>query len=155
MNVISWPKLGPGDVKSTLLQALKSGLGAPLIVIAILGMMIVPVPAIILDMAFTFNIALSLIIILVVIYVMRPLDFASFPTSVLTATLPRAIYLQLPPPKYRVDSLARTHTVGLLQCHTRSDCYSVSHRRLTFRRVPPMRPPSSAPAPLGREWAAC
>ncbi|NVK31450.1 MAG: flagellar biosynthesis protein FlhA [Gammaproteobacteria bacterium] len=89
MNLAAMPKLGKQDVKGILLKALHSGLGAPVIVIAMMGMMIVPMPALVLDLAFTFNIALSLIIMLVVIYVMRPLDFAAFPTVLLVATLLR------------------------------------------------------------------
>jgi len=67
----------------------RSSLGAPAIVIAILAMMVMPLPAIALDLFFTFNIAFSLIIMLVVIYVMRPLEFGAFPTILLMATLMR------------------------------------------------------------------
>lgn len=67
----------------------KNGLGAPILVIVILGMMIVPLPAIFLDVFFTFNISLSLIVLLVVVYTLRPLDFAVFPTVLLVATMLR------------------------------------------------------------------
>lgn len=67
----------------------KNGLGAPVLVIIILAMMIVPLPAIFLDIFFTFNISLSLIVMLVVIYTLRPLDFAVFPTVLLVATMLR------------------------------------------------------------------
>ncbi|MGB0867115.1 MAG: flagellar biosynthesis protein FlhA [Granulosicoccaceae bacterium] len=67
----------------------RSSIGAPAIVIAIMAMMVMPLPAIALDLFFTFNIAFSLIILLVVIYVMRPLEFGSFPTILLVATLMR------------------------------------------------------------------
>lgn len=73
----------------SVLAGFKSSLGAPLIVISILAMMVMPLPAIALDLFFTFNIAFSLIILLVVIYVMRPLEFGSFPTILLVATLMR------------------------------------------------------------------
>ncbi|MDH3609262.1 MAG: FHIPEP family type III secretion protein, partial [Gammaproteobacteria bacterium] len=53
------------------------------------SMMIVPLPPFALDLAFTFNIALALIIILVSIYTLRPLDFAVFPTVLLVATMLR------------------------------------------------------------------
>ncbi len=89
MNLAAMPKFGKQDVKGIFFKALQSGLGAPIIVIAMMGMMIVPMPALALDLAFTFNIALSLIIMLVVIYVMRPLDFGAFPTVLLVATLLR------------------------------------------------------------------
>lgn len=74
---------------NAVLKNIRSGLGAPAIVIAILAMMVMPLPPIALDLFFTFNIAFSLIIMLVVIYVMRPLEFGSFPTILLVATLMR------------------------------------------------------------------
>jgi flagellar biosynthesis protein FlhA len=63
------------------------GLIVPAAVIAMLAMMVVPLPPIMLDMLFTFNICLSLIILLVSIYAQRPLDFVVFPTIILIATL--------------------------------------------------------------------
>ncbi len=65
------------------------GLGAPLIIVLILAMTILPLPPFVLDFLFTFNIALSLIILLVAIYVSRPLDFGVFPSVLLVATLLR------------------------------------------------------------------
>lgn len=65
------------------------GLGAPLLVMAILAMMVIPLPPFILDIFFTFNIALSLIVLLAVVYSLRPLEFAVFPTVILIATLLR------------------------------------------------------------------
>jgi len=65
------------------------GLGAPLLLMSILAMMVVPLPPFLLDIFFTFNIALSLIILLAVIYSQRPLDFAVFPTVILISTLLR------------------------------------------------------------------
>jgi len=65
------------------------GLGAPLLIIMLLAMMILPLPPFILDFFFTFNIALSLIILLVAVYVSRPLDFAVFPSILLVMTLLR------------------------------------------------------------------
>jgi flagellar biosynthesis protein FlhA len=52
-------------------------------------MVILPLPAFLLDIFFTFNIAFSLIILLVVVYTLKPLDFGSFPTVILLATLLR------------------------------------------------------------------
>jgi flagellar biosynthesis protein FlhA len=66
-----------------------SGAGLPLILLAMLSMVVLPLPPIILDGLFTFNICLSLIVILAVVYVMRPLDLAAFPTVLLIATLLR------------------------------------------------------------------
>ena len=70
-------------------NALPKGLGTPLLVIALLAMMIIPLPALMLDMLFTFNIALSLMILMVTVYAKKPLDFAVFPTILLVATLLR------------------------------------------------------------------
>jgi flagellar biosynthesis protein FlhA len=65
------------------------GLGVPLLLIMLLAMVVVPLPPLLLDALFTFNITLSMIIILAVIYVARPLDFAVFPTVLLGVTLLR------------------------------------------------------------------
>ncbi|MBY6186866.1 flagellar biosynthesis protein FlhA [Marinobacter hydrocarbonoclasticus] len=65
------------------------GIGTPLLVLAALAMVILPMPALLLDMLFTFNIALALVVLLVAIYTLRPLDFAAFPTVLLVATLLR------------------------------------------------------------------
>jgi len=65
------------------------GLGAPLLLLSILAMMVVPLSPVVLDLAFTFNIALSIVILLSVVNVMRPLDFSAFPTVLLMATLLR------------------------------------------------------------------
>ena len=59
------------------------------VVLIVLAMMMLPLPAFLLDLLFSFNIALSLVILLAVIYAMRPLELASFPTIVLAATLLR------------------------------------------------------------------
>ncbi|MFK7890281.1 MAG: flagellar biosynthesis protein FlhA [Granulosicoccus sp.] len=66
-----------------------SGLGAPFLVLLMLVMMVLPIPAFGLDVLFTFNIALSLIVLLVAVYTPRPLDFSSFPTVLLVATMLR------------------------------------------------------------------
>ncbi|MDM7857504.1 flagellar biosynthesis protein FlhA [Thiopseudomonas sp. CY1220] len=69
---------------------LKQGnLGVPILLLVILGMMTLPVPPFLLDVFFTFNIALSIVVLLVGVYAMRPLDFAAFPTILLVATLMR------------------------------------------------------------------
>ena len=67
----------------------RNGLGVPVLVMAIIAMMVLPLPAFLLDIFFTFNISLSLIILLAVIYVRRALEFAAFPTVLLGATLLR------------------------------------------------------------------
>jgi flagellar biosynthesis protein FlhA len=67
----------------------RNGLGVPILVMVILAMMVLPLPAFLLDVLFTFNISLSLMVLLAVIYVRRALEFASFPTVLLGATLLR------------------------------------------------------------------
>ena len=64
-------------------------IGTPIVVLATLGMVVLPIPAFLLDVFFSFNIALSLLILLVSVYVNKPLDFAAFPTVLLIATLLR------------------------------------------------------------------
>jgi len=61
----------------------------PTLIIMILTMMILPVPPFLLDLLFTFNIALSIIVLLVSLYTLKPLDFAVFPTVLLLTTLLR------------------------------------------------------------------
>ena len=70
-------------------QLLLSGIGIPIGVLAMLAMVVLPLPAFALDLLFTFNIALSLMIVVAVFTVRRPLDFAIFPTVLLIATLLR------------------------------------------------------------------
>ena len=65
------------------------GLGTPVLLMVMLAMMVLPLPAPLLDLLFTFNIALSLIVLLASIYTNRPLEFAVFPTVLLIATLLR------------------------------------------------------------------
>ena len=65
------------------------GLGAPLVLLAALAMIILPLPPLALDALFTFNIVLSLLVVMAVVNVSRPLDFGIFPTVLLLATLLR------------------------------------------------------------------
>jgi flagellar biosynthesis protein FlhA len=64
-------------------------MAAPLLIIMILAMMVLPLPPIALDLLFTFNIALSMMVLLVALYVFKPLDFSLFPTVLLLTTLLR------------------------------------------------------------------
>jgi flagellar biosynthesis protein FlhA len=64
-------------------------LAAPLLILMILSMMVLPLPTFVLDLAFTFNIALSIMVLLVAMYTMKPLDFSAFPTVLLLTTLLR------------------------------------------------------------------
>ena len=59
----------------------------PVGVVGILVLMILPVPAIVLDLFLTFNITLAIVIMLISVYLKRPLDFGSFPTILLIVTL--------------------------------------------------------------------
>ena len=65
------------------------GLGTPLLLLLLLAMMVVPLPPLLLDALFSFNIALALVVLLAVVYTSRPLEFAAFPTVLLLATLLR------------------------------------------------------------------
>ena len=77
------------QVLGSFRQLARRGAGAPVMMLVMLAMMMLPLPPFLLDMLFSFNIALSLVILLAVVYVMRPLEFAAFPTVVLMATLLR------------------------------------------------------------------
>ena len=66
-----------------------SALAAPLIIILLLSMMILPLPAFVLDLFFSFNIALSVIVLLTSLYTVKPLDFMAFPTILLVSTMLR------------------------------------------------------------------
>jgi len=61
----------------------------PILILMILAMMVLPLPAFALDIFFTFNIAVSVMVLLVGLYAMKPLDFAVFPTVLLLTTLLR------------------------------------------------------------------
>lgn len=78
-----------GDVRSNLAGLRHGNLGIPLLLLVMLGMVMLPIPPFLLDTLFTFSIALSIVVLLVSIYALRPLDFAVFPTILLAATLLR------------------------------------------------------------------
>ena len=62
-----------------------SGLGTPLLIMAALGMVILPMPSFLLDILFSFNIALSLVVLLITVYTLKPLEFGAFPAVLLIA----------------------------------------------------------------------
>src|SRR6187399_3156998 len=68
---------------------MRMGIGVPIGLISLLAMMILPLPPVMLDVLFTFNIALSLVIVMAVFQVRRPLEFAIFPTVLLLVTILR------------------------------------------------------------------
>jgi len=78
-----------GNVRSNLSGLREGNLGIPLMLLVMLGMVMLPIPPFLLDVLFTFSIALSIVVLLVSIYALRPLDFAVFPTILLAATLLR------------------------------------------------------------------
>src|SRR5882724_7287245 len=74
---------------ATLLEFGRQGLAVPVLLLVMLSMLVLPLAPLVLDLLFSFNISLSLVVILAVIYVKRPIDFAVFPTVLLAATLLR------------------------------------------------------------------
>lgn len=75
----------PNDFKNTQWQVL----AGPVLILLILSMMVLPLPPFILDLLFTFNIALSVMVLLVAMFTQRTLEFAAFPTILLFSTLLR------------------------------------------------------------------
>lgn len=73
----------------TLRDLLRAGIGVPAGMLAVLAMLVLPLPPLALDVLFTFNIALSIVIVMAVFYVARPIEFGVFPTVLLLATLLR------------------------------------------------------------------
>lgn len=73
----------------TFSPKLLQGLGAPVLLLAMLSMIALPLPPVVLDLLFTFNIALAMVVVLASVYSARPLDFSVFPTVLLLATLLR------------------------------------------------------------------
>lgn len=89
MSAITPDNGSRGGSLASLMQSLRSGAAAPLVVLAMLSMVVVPLPPFLLDLLFTINIALSLMVLLAVVYVRRPLEFSVFPSVLLMVTLLR------------------------------------------------------------------
>ncbi len=66
-----------------------SGLGIPVLVLLIITMLVLPLPPMLLDVLFTFNIVVGLVIIMIAVNISRPLDFSAFPSILLFATMLR------------------------------------------------------------------
>jgi len=66
-----------------------AGLAGPVLILLVLGMMVMPLPPFLLDLLFSFNIALAMLVLLSAMYTVKPLDFAVFPTVLLITTLLR------------------------------------------------------------------
>src|SRR6201988_2701945 len=73
----------------SLRDLLRAGSGVPAGMLAVLAMLVLPLPPMALDVLFTFNIALSIVIVMAVFYIARPIEFGVFPTVLLLATLLR------------------------------------------------------------------
>ncbi|GLQ93758.1 flagellar biosynthesis protein FlhA [Dyella acidisoli] len=81
--------MATASVLDSFKQVSRRGAAAPVVMLAMLAMLMLPLPPFVLDILFSFNIALSLVILLAVVYVLRPLEFGAFPTVVLLGTLLR------------------------------------------------------------------
>jgi flagellar biosynthesis protein FlhA len=76
-------------LKTAMMRGGVRGLAGPILIVMILSMMVLPLPPFLLDILFTFNIALSIMVLLVAMNTTKPLDFAVFPTILLISTLLR------------------------------------------------------------------
>ena len=81
--------LSLSTIRQSLSQTPLSGLSIPALVLVIMSLLVLPMPALLLDILFTFNIATALVIIMVAIATRRPLEFSSFPSVLLFATMLR------------------------------------------------------------------
>jgi flagellar biosynthesis protein FlhA len=81
------------DASFTNLEVSNKGksLAGPLLIVMLLALMILPLPAIALDVFFTFNIALSILVLLIGLQTSKPLDFIAFPTVLLVTTMLRLL----------------------------------------------------------------
>ena len=77
------------NLRRIFTPALLRSLAAPLLIVMVLAMMVLPLPVFLLDVFFTFNIAISVMVMLVAMYARKPLDFSAFPTVLLVTTLLR------------------------------------------------------------------
>ena len=76
-------------LKAAMMRGGVRGLAGPILIVMILSMMVLPLPPFLLDILFTFNIALAVMVLLVAMNTTKPLDFAVFPTVLLISTLLR------------------------------------------------------------------
>ena len=77
------------NIRQDLSKIELSGLGIPFLVLLIISMLVLPLPAFLLDFLFTFNILLGVVIIMIAINSSKPLDFSAFPSILLLATMLR------------------------------------------------------------------
>ena len=83
------PNLVLSNIRQDLSKIELSGLGIPFLVLLIIAMLVLPLPAFLLDFLFTFNILLGVVIIMIAINSSKPLDFSAFPSILLLATMLR------------------------------------------------------------------
>ena len=81
--------LSLSTIRQNLTKFDYTGLGIPVLVLLIMAMLVLPLPPLLLDFLFTFNIVISLVIIMIAIGTRKPLEFSSFPTVLLFATMLR------------------------------------------------------------------
>jgi flagellar biosynthesis protein FlhA len=81
--------MNPLNLPSWMSQLNSRNVAAPLIIVLLLAMMILPLPAIMLDVLFSFNIALSIMVLLIGLQTRKALDFIAFPTVLLMTTMLR------------------------------------------------------------------
>lgn len=77
------------QIRGNFITLITGNLGIPLMLLILLGMMTLPLPPFLLDVFFTFNIAISIVVLLICVYATKPLDFGVFPSILLIATLLR------------------------------------------------------------------
>ena len=77
------------QIRGNFITLITGNLGIPFMLLVLLGMMTLPLPPFLLDTFFTFNIAISIVVLLICVYAKKPLDFAVFPSILLIATLLR------------------------------------------------------------------
>ena len=82
-------QLALSDIRQSIPQVNWKPLGIPALVLLIIAMLILPLPTFLLDILFTLNIMIGLIVIMIAIHTERPLDFSSFPAVLLFATMLR------------------------------------------------------------------
>jgi len=81
--------MNPNNISESFKRLIKNGLGIPILLLTLLAMIVIPMPPLMLDILFTFNISLALVVMLASVYIHRPLDFSVFPTVLLITTLLR------------------------------------------------------------------
>lgn len=82
-------QLAMSDIRQRIPQLNFKPLGIPALVLLIIAMLVLPLPTFLLDILFTFNIMIALIVIMIAIHTEKPLDFSSFPAVLLFATMLR------------------------------------------------------------------